>query len=179
MWNVMAADDEAYIREALQKLISWEKMGCSLKYVAEDGKKLIDRMKEEKPDIVITDIRMPGADGLAVCQYIYETYPETQVIILSAYSEFEYARAAIKYGVCEYVLKISVLEELPGAVEKAIQNLEKLQKESLSVSVELEEKKENDSLYDQMLRYIEENLEKKITLEEICLLYTSPSPRDS
>ena len=39
MWNVMAADDEAYIREALQKLISWEKMGCSLKYVAEDGKK--------------------------------------------------------------------------------------------------------------------------------------------
>ena len=63
MWNVMAADDEAYIREALQKLISWEKMGCSLKYVAEDGKKLIDRMKEEKPDIVITDIRMPGADG--------------------------------------------------------------------------------------------------------------------
>ena len=45
MWNVMAVDDEAYIREALQKLISWEKMGCSLKYVAEDGKKLIDRMK--------------------------------------------------------------------------------------------------------------------------------------
>ena len=64
-------------------------------------------------------------------------------------------------------MKISVLEELPGAVEKAIQNLEKLQKESLSASVELEEKKENDSLYDQMLRYIEENLEKKITLEEM------------
>ena len=104
-------------------------MGCSLKYVAEDGKKLIDRMKEEKPDIVITDIRMPGADGLAVCQYIYETisgdpgdYFERPILM------FVDARAAIKYGVCEYVLKISVLEELPGAVEKAIQNLEKVAK---------------------------------------------------
>ena len=167
MWKVMAADDEAYIREALAKLISWEKMGCRLLYVAEDGKKLIERMREEKPDIVITDIRMPGADGLKVCQYVHETYPEAQVIILSAYSEFEYARAAIKYGVCEYVLKISVLEELPGAVEKAAHNLEKQQKESLAASAELEERKENDSLYEQMIRYIDENLEKKITLEEM------------
>ena len=61
---------------------------------------------------------MPGADGLAVCQYIYETYPETQVIILSAYSEFEYARAAIKYGVCEYVLKIFRPRGTPGSSRK-------------------------------------------------------------
>ena len=131
MWKVMAADDEAYIREALEKLISWEKLGCHLQYVAGDGKELMERMQEDFPDIVITDIKMPGADGLAVCRYIYEKCPETQVIIFSAYSEFEYARAAIQYGVCEYVLKISVLEELPGAVEKAIRNLEKSCKKSL------------------------------------------------
>ena len=54
-------------------------------------------------DIVITDIQMPGVDGLQVCKYIYETSPETQVIILTAYSDFEYAKEAIKYSACGYV----------------------------------------------------------------------------
>lgn len=165
MWRVMAADDEAYIREALVKLISWETLGCRLEYVAGDGKELMERMQEGHPDIVITDIKMPGADGLEVCRYVYESCPEAQVIILSAYSDFEYARTALRYGVCEYVLKISVLEELPGAVEKAIQNLEKQKKEFLEENHTTG--KGNDSLYYQMVRYIEENLEKKITLEDM------------
>lgn len=167
MWKVMAADDEAYIREALQKLISWDKLGCRLQYVACDGEELIERMEEGHPDIVITDIRMPGKDGLAVCKYVYEICPEAQVIILSAYSDFEYARAAIRYDVCEYVLKISVLEELPHAVEKAIRNLEKQQKDFQKEKISETEYQNSSDLYQQMVRYIDENLEKKITLEEM------------
>ena len=116
MWKVIAADDEGYIREALQKLINWGKMNCSLEKVVSDGQELLEEIGEEMPDIVITDIQMPGADGLEVCKYIYETCPETQVIILTAYSDFEYAKRAIKYSVCEYVLKISIIDELPLAV---------------------------------------------------------------
>ena len=68
-------------------------------------------------------------DGLEVCKYVYETCPEVQVILLTAHSEFEYARTAIRYNVCEYVLKVSIIEELPKAVEKAVRELEKSRRE--------------------------------------------------
>ena len=96
MWKVLAADDEAYIRDALKKLINWEKMDCVLIDVVDDGQELINKIEEEEPDIVITDIQMPEVNGMDVCKYLYETYPETQVIILTAYSDFSYAKTAIK-----------------------------------------------------------------------------------
>lgn len=166
MWRVIAADDEAYMREALEKLISWEKMGCDLLAVCRNGKELIERMEDMHPDIVVTDIRMPLADGLEVCRHVYETCPEIQVIVLSAYSDFEYARKAIHYNVCEYVLKISVLEELPGALGKAVRKLEKQQLETSLPEKEGNEK-DTDSLYNQMVRYIEENYQRKITLDDM------------
>ncbi len=162
MWKIMAADDEGYIREALQKLINWEKMDCRLEAVACDGQELIDQMEAERPDIIITDIRMPVLDGLEVCKYVYETCPEIQVILLTAHSEFEYARTAIRYNVCEYVLKVSIIEELPKAVEKAIRELEKSRREMEKVKRE-----EPGNLYLQIEHYIEENYQSRISLEEM------------
>ena len=152
MWKVAAADDEAYLRTALKKLMNWEKMGCELIRVVNNGRELLQCVEEEHPDIVITDIRMPEIDGLEVCRQLYEKYPETQTIILSAYTDFEYARTAIRYDVADYVLKLSVLEELPPAVEKVTRKLQKQKKESL---------------YDQVQEYIEKNYSKKITLNDI------------
>lgn len=167
MWKVMAADDEKYMQEALQKLISWEKMGCVLQSISSNGKELMEKIEDQHPDIVITDIRMPLADGLEVCRYISEKYPEIQVIILSAYSDFEYARAALRYSACEYVLKVSVLEELPQAVEKAIRNLKKYRQEMEEERQDAEKKDQIENLYSKMCRYIEQNYCKKITLDEI------------
>ena len=144
MWKVIAADDEGYIREALQKLINWEKMDCSLESVVSDGQELLEKIRGEMPDIVITDIQMPGVDGLEVC---------------------EYAKRAIKYSGCEYVLKISIIDELPLAVEKAIGKLSRLKKE-----IEIQEHtkaEEPESLLDQIEQYLEENFRKKITLDDI------------
>ena len=125
MWKVMAADDEAYMQQALEKLIPWERLGCTLCRIAPNGQELVEQMELEHPDIVITDIRMPELDGLGVCKYVFEKCPEVQVIILSAYADFTYARTAIRYNACEYVLKTEVLEELPKALEKAMKALEK------------------------------------------------------
>lgn len=75
MWKVIAADDEGYIREALQKLINWEKMDCSLESVVSDGQELLEKIRGEMPDIVITDIQMPGVDGLEVCKYVRLNLP--------------------------------------------------------------------------------------------------------
>lgn len=162
MWKIIAADDEGYIREALQKLIDWEKMDCSLEAVACDGQELLGLMEELRADIVITDIRMPGLDGLEVCRFLYETYPRTQVILLTAHSEFEYARAAIRYNVCEYVLKVSIIEELPKAVGKAVGELEKARRE-----LEKEKREDTGDLYLQMEQYIEQNYRSRISLDEI------------
>lgn len=129
MWKVVAADDEAYIREALKKLINWEKMNCNLIDVVNDGQELINTIEIEEPDIIITDIQMPEVNGIDVCKYLYETYPDIQVIILTAYADFSYAKSAIKYSICDYVLKVSIIDELPEAIEKAIGNLNQLRKE--------------------------------------------------
>ena len=167
MWKVAAADDEAYLRTALKKLMNWEKMGCELIRVVNNGRELLQCVEEEHPDIVITDIRMPEIDGLEVCRQLYEKYPETQTIILSAYTDFEYARTAIRYDVADYVLKLSVLEELPPAVEKVTQKLQKQKKELEEELVRQPEKKDAESLYDQIREYIEKNYSKKITLNDI------------
>jgi len=165
MWKVIAADDEGYIREALQKLIDWKKMNCVLEAVASDGQALIDQIREGHPDIVITDIQMPGQDGVEVCRFVYETCPGTQVILLTAYSEFEYARAAIKYNACDYVLKVSIMEELPRAVEKAAKELERRRREATQNNQG--ERKASGTLYLQMEQYIERNFQSKLSLEEI------------
>lgn len=164
MWKVMAADDEAYIREALCKLVAWEGMGCTLCAVCGNGRELIGQMERERPDLIITDIKMPVLDGLEVCRYVYETSPEIPVILLSAYSEFEYAKKAIRYNACEYVLKVSVLEELPKAVKKAVRELEKSHDELENRKARVEN---TATLYLQMEQYIEENYRKKITLDDM------------
>ena len=147
MWKVAAADDEAYLRTALKKLMNWEKMGCELIRVVNNGRELLQCVEEEHPDIVITDIRMPEIDGLEVCRQLYEKYPETQTIILSAYTDFEYARTAIRYDVAR--------------------KLQKQKKELEEELVKLPEKKVAESLYDQVQEYIEKNYSKKITLNDM------------
>lgn len=164
MWKVVAADDESYVIEALQKLINWRKMNCELLAVVKDGHELINKIEEFEPDIVITDIRMPETNGIEVCRYLYERYPEIQKIILTAYSDFVYAKAAIKYNVCEYVLKVSLIEELPQAIMKATEQLDLLMQRIKND--ELLELKPL-SIVQQIDRYIAENYQKKITLDDI------------
>lgn len=162
MWKVIAADDEGYIQEALQKLIDWEKMNCQLEAVLSNGQEVIERIETDHPDLIITDIQMPVMNGLEVCRYVYETSPETPVILLTAYSDFAYARTAIRYSVCDYVLKVSIMEELPAAVEKATGRLERLKEET-----EKAEKENSGDLYLQIEHYIEQNYRFRLSLDEI------------
>ena len=123
MWKVMVADDETYMLEAMEKLIDWKKLDCQLIYKAENGQELLEQIKNSTPDIVITDIKMPLMSGIQVAQYVYEHMLPVKIIILSAYAEFEYAQEAIEYDVCGYIVKTSVIEMLPGMIQKAIRKL--------------------------------------------------------
>ena len=117
-YKIMLADDEPIMRKALQSLIDWERIDCEIVYVAENGQEVLNALIEIQPDILITDIKMPGADGIEISKYIWEKKMPTKVILLTAYADFSYAQSAIRYNVVEYVTKTGAFDELLRAVER-------------------------------------------------------------
>lgn len=118
MIKVMIADDEPFIRQGLKILINWEQYGFEICGEAANGKEALELMEREEYDLVITDIKMPGMNGLELIEHTWEKVSRhTRFIILSGFYEFEYARKAIKYGVVDYVLKPVQMEELIRALE--------------------------------------------------------------
>ena len=162
MWKVMIADDENYMLEAMGNLIDWKKMECQLVFKARNGQVLLEQMKKNPPDIIITDIKMPLVSGIEVAKYVYENRLPIKVIILSAYADFQYAQEAIKYDVCGYIIKTSVIEMLPGMIQKAIGKL--------SAPLESEKEKEeyySDDILGRLQKYIAEHYTDKLNLTQI------------
>lgn len=105
MLKLLIADDERIIRETISSLIDWKSLGVELAGVCSNGLEAYDMIIDESPDIVLTDIKMPGMNGLELIRNIAEINPDTRFIILSGYGEFEYAKEAMKFGVRHYILK--------------------------------------------------------------------------
>lgn len=114
----MIVDDESIIRNGIKSSINWCEYGINICGEAADGIEALEKLKLLKPDIVIMDIRMPKLDGLKVCQEVIKEHPGLEIIILSGYDEFEYARKAIELGVSDYLLKPIGAEELVNKVVK-------------------------------------------------------------
>lgn len=163
MWKVMIADDENYMLEAMENLIDWKKMECQLVYKAKNGQVLLEQVKKNPPDIIITDIKMPLVSGIEVAQYVYEHMLPTKVIILSAYADFQYAQEAIKYDVCGYIIKTSVIEMLPGMIQKAVGKLSV----PLSDGEKENEERYSDDILGRLQKYIAEHYMDKLNLTQI------------
>lgn len=119
MYTVMLAEDEEIYRKALASFVDWEKLDCRVVDTAANGAEVMERLETVRPDILITDIRMPGADGIEIVAYIQEKKLPVVSVILTAYADFSYAQAAFRYQVADYVVKSGAFEELTEAVEKA------------------------------------------------------------
>ena len=122
-YKIMLADDEPIMRKALQSLIDWKSIDCEVIYVAQNGEEVLETLEIVRPDILITDINMPGGDGVEISKYIWEKKLPVKVILLTAYADFSYAQSAIRYHVVEYVTKTGAFEELLCAVERCKQIL--------------------------------------------------------
>ena len=127
MYKLLIVDDEAltceYFRLNLNRIDGrWELGG-----EATDGAEALELMEKEKFDLVITDIKMPVMDGLELCERILEKYPKQKVVILSGYDDFSFAKRAIKYEVCDYLLKPVVMEELREILDQTVRQLQKEQ----------------------------------------------------
>ena len=124
MFKIVLLDDERLILQSLKEIIPWEKIGCVCVGEAEDGNKGIELIEKYCPDIVISDIVMPGKTGLEIAEYCRNKVG-CKTIIISAYSDFSYAQKAMKYGVRHYVLKPISTENLLKAIEECINDIEK------------------------------------------------------
>ena len=105
MIKVFLAEDEMTIREGIKRRVKWEENGFLFSGEAEDGEKALSMIRKIRPDILITDIKMPFMDGLELCRLVKEEFPEMKILILSGYDDFSYAKQAIRLGVAEYLLK--------------------------------------------------------------------------
>jgi two-component system response regulator YesN len=123
--KIMIADDEVIIRTGLAQVIKWKELGLELLAPAESAEEVLSRLDQERPDILLTDIRMNGITGLELAEKARLTLPDLEVIILSGYDDFIYTQQAIRQNVSDYLLKTSRPEEIIRTVLKVKQRIEK------------------------------------------------------
>lgn len=105
MIKALLADDEALVRRAIRLRIDWSALGMQLVGEASDGTEAWECVRAHQPDLVLTDIRMAGLDGLSLLERIHSEYPRTRVILISGFSDFDYARQALRLGAMDYLVK--------------------------------------------------------------------------
>lgn len=164
MVKVYLVEDEIIIRQSIKNSIDWEKEGYEFVGDASDGELALPVILKEKPDILITDIRMPFMDGLELSRMVKAELPDIKIVILSGYDDFEYAKQAIKIGVAEYLLKpvssAVLLEHLSEIAEK-VRN----EREDLALKkVYYQEMQENEELI--KMKFLGELISGKLSLAD-------------
>lgn len=161
MLKLLIVDDEEIICSTIAKVIDWKELNIALIGTCLDGVEAYHTILDESPDIVMTDIRMPGISGLELIERISHTNLDTQFIILSGYGEFEYAKRAMRCGVRHYLLKPCEKEQIISCVKEVIKDCQELRR-----SKELEN---HDNQLSNSLRYtlIQNIISEGISLPEI------------
>lgn len=179
MFKVAIIDDEPLIVEGLCRTMPWEKWGCQVAGFAYNGREGMEMIRREKPDIIISDINMPELDGLKMIAGLKSEFPDMQLIILTGYREFEYAREAISLGVARFLLKPSKMSELEEAMEEVTNRLSQSAELFPSASLPEEEtpsktdenipyhNEANSFIVKNALEYIRDNSQEKLRLADV------------
>ena len=146
MYSVFAVDDEPIVLEGIRSKIDWEGSGFTFAGEATDGEIALSMIHEIKPDILITDIKMPFMDGLQLAEAIKRTQPWIKIIILSGHDEFDYAKKAISIGIEDYLLKPFTPDELLSSLNKTAAQIDKERKQLSDISRLREELKSSEAL---------------------------------
>lgn len=144
MIKLMIVDDESSIRRGLKHYIDWNAWGISLEAEASDGDEAFRRALEVRPDILISDIRMPEKDGLELCGLLREALPGLRIILLTGYDRTDYLHAALQSGVHDYLLK-------PASADKIISCVLECKKEILEEQDRKAQKLTRDALLDESI----------------------------
>ncbi len=160
MYKVVIVDDEPIIVEGLSRLLPWEKYGCEVVGTAYNGNEGLEMIRKEKPDILFSDIAMPGMDGLTMIAALKSEFPEMQISILTGYRDFDFCQRALRLGVARFLLKPSNMEELEEALRTMTERCGR-QEETAQT--------ENASgfIVRNALAYMEEHYQEKLTLNKV------------
>ena len=135
--KALIVDDEPPVIAVARLLVEWEKHGIDTVLTCTDPQKALEMIAAERPAVILSDIRMPGLDGLTLIERVASISPKSRTILLSAYSDFSYARRAVQLGCVDYLLKPLTEEGLNDAVAKAAAQYRQLCAQSpLSSSVQ-------------------------------------------
>lgn len=129
--NVIILDDEEIILDGLSHF-PWQDYGCTVMATGSDGEEGLELLKKYKPDIILSDVKMPGMDGLVFSEKVKSLQPDVEIILLTGYDDFQFAQKAIHLGVREYLLKpvnFRQMHEAVGKVCLAIRNKKREQKD--------------------------------------------------
>ncbi len=173
MTRVMIVDDEFIVRECLKKTIAWSDYGCEIAGEARDGDEALQVYKNTLPDIVITDIVMTPSNGLDFIANMRAINPDVEIIILSGYDNFEYAKIALEQGVSAYLLKPIDNDSIIAEILKIKSKLEKKEKAKEAFKVQVDVKKNNF-----LLEIIGNNELTPETLNKLCERYGIIPPSD-
>lgn len=170
--RLLIADDERFIREGMQT-VPWHEIGVQVCGVAENGLHALELAKQHNPDILLTDIRMPGMDGLQLAKAVREKCPECALVILTGYNDFDYARQALRLGVFDYILKPTSPREILECIQNAITSQQKRISEALEKQDDALVPKEDGqartlgSSLGLILQYLEQNHARELTLSDV------------
>lgn len=173
-YTVVIIDDNSIALKAITTTTDWEKLRCRVVGTATDGITGLDLVKEHAPDILITDIRMPGYDGLQLVRLIRERNDDVIVVIISGYDDFAYARTAMQLGVEDYLLKPVSKEAIENALASVIAKHEKKPSETKGGNPIQEELQAIDSkaetyslIVRDAIRFLDQNISKNISQQDI------------
>ena len=125
MIKVLIIDDEEVVRNGLKKYISWESLGISYVYTADGADAALELEETEKPDIIISDIRMPKIDGIELCKCIKNHNESSRIIFLSGYADKEYLKEAIHLSAEEYIEKPVDIQMMEVCLQKVVKKCRK------------------------------------------------------
>lgn len=163
--TVLIVDDEPYMTEYIKNLVDWESYGFDRVLIAGGSSLARDLAMEYHPELLITDIKMPRASGLDLVKMLSEENCQTKVIIMSGYSEFEYAREALRCGALEYLVKPVLKEDLAEVLTKML----KIHKES-GAPMQGKERQgatDREGAVARVKEYVIENFDKDLSLEKL------------
>lgn len=169
MYKVLIVEDENIIRKGITFQMDWMNYDCVVIGGASDGEEGLEKIRDLKPDIVITDIRMPFKDGLRMIEEALD-YHRFETIILTGYSEFDYAKKAISLGVTEYILKPIDYALLRKALQKLIARKNASENDLLGIYksvLDVDLITTGSNLTQQAMDYIKSNYSEKISLDSV------------
>lgn len=133
MYRIIIVEDEDIIREGLKETINWETMGFEVVGMAYDGYEGLKLVKSHRPDVVLTDIKMPEFDGLRLIEECKKLDPGIEIVFLSGYADFEYARQAVQHNAYDYILKMDLYTQLEPVFVRLREHLDSNKKNKMEM----------------------------------------------